>query len=381
MSNGIKIHTPESLAKNEPRDKLSVKGKIEGLIESRKDAIARALPKMIDQKRFIQIVMTCVGKNPELLKCTEISLLGSILTAAQVGLELDPVFGQAYLIPYWNKDKKCHEAQFQAGYKGLIELALRSEKVISITAQVIYEGDEWRYEHTSDGDSFVHKPVMDNDRRGNPVGAWARAKLKDGFSQFDVMTTGDIEAIRQAAPSANSPAWRNHWSEMAKKTVVKRMAKYLPVAAELHKYSAQEDALEGGFATIDISGGEPLVVPTDAVGELTTSTEKSESKKEGRGQPPKKAVEPEKQPVFDADGNIVDVDFDGDIVDKETGEVRPRPRDTGEPSPKEKAEIEARERAEASAYAGEQEEQANLKLEPPANKEKTDRKVRRVKRK
>jgi len=267
MNEAIKVTTPEDLAGGSGQiEKMSAKNKIRGLIDSRKEAIERALPKLVDPKRFIQVVMTAVASNPKLLECTPASLLGSILTAAQLGLELDPILGHAYLVPYWNPKKKCSEAQFQAGYKGLVELALRSEKVLSIASQVIYEGDYWNYEYTTDGDVFTHRPALSSKDRGEKVvGAWARAKLANGVSQFDVMSTEDIEEIRNRSKSGQSPAWRNSWNEMAKKTVVKRLAKLIPQAADLHRYSAQEDAVDIGVAVVDSSGDEQMIVPANSV--------------------------------------------------------------------------------------------------------------------
>ena len=100
---------------------------LQALIQSMQGEIARALPQAITPERFTRMALSAVSSNPDLSHCESKSFLGAMMTAAQLGLEPNTPLGQAYLIPY--KDKGELKAQFQLGYKGLIDLAYRSGSV------------------------------------------------------------------------------------------------------------------------------------------------------------------------------------------------------------------------------------------------------------
>jgi len=98
---------------------------IQDLLKRMEPQIRKALPKHLEPERLARIALTEIRKNPKLLECSRESLLGAVMTAAQLGLE-PGVLGHAYLIPYWNNKTKSYEVQFQIGYKGLLDLVRRS---------------------------------------------------------------------------------------------------------------------------------------------------------------------------------------------------------------------------------------------------------------
>ena len=98
-----------------------------GYVKKMSGAIAQALPSVMTPERFTRMVFTALASNPQLNDCTPDSFLGAMMTAAQLGVEPNTALGQAYIIPYRNKG--VLEAQFQLGYKGLIDLAYRSGEV------------------------------------------------------------------------------------------------------------------------------------------------------------------------------------------------------------------------------------------------------------
>ena len=89
--------------------------------------IAKALPSVMTPDRFTRMMLSAVSATPKLAECTPKSFLGAMMNAAQLGLEPNTPLGQAYILPYSNKG--VMEAQFQIGYKGLIDLAYRSGEV------------------------------------------------------------------------------------------------------------------------------------------------------------------------------------------------------------------------------------------------------------
>ena len=114
-------------------------------IKSMEGEIRKALPSVITPERFTRIVLSAISVNPKLGSCTPASFLGAMMTSAQLGLEVNTPLGQAYVLPYSNKG--VLEAQFQLGYKGLIDLAYRSGEVEVIQAHVVYENDEFECEY------------------------------------------------------------------------------------------------------------------------------------------------------------------------------------------------------------------------------------------
>ena len=171
---------------------LETKGKkktIQDYIKVMEGEIKKALPSVITPERFTRMVLSAISVNPKLGQCTPQSFLGAMMTAAQLGVEPNTALGQAYLIPF--KNHGVLEAQFQLGYKGLIDLAYRSGEVSIIQAHVVYENDEFTYELGIDP-QLKHIPATKD--RGNPVAYYAMFKTKDGGYGFEVMSVVDVKA-------------------------------------------------------------------------------------------------------------------------------------------------------------------------------------------
>lgn len=217
---------------------------INDLLEMMKPAIAQAIPQHMTPDRLLRIATTCIRTNPRLKACTPESLLGAIMQCAQLGLE-PSILGHAYLIPYRNKRKEGNreywvdECQFQIGYKGLIELARRTGQISSIMAQAVHEKDEFYYEYGIN-EQLKHVPA-DGDR-GEVVKYYAYAKFKDGGYSFLVMSKKDIMIHRDKFAKAKEYGpWVDHFDEMAKKTVLKQLMKYMPISVEFQRAVAQDE--------------------------------------------------------------------------------------------------------------------------------------------
>ncbi|KGG81079.1 recombinase RecT [Caloranaerobacter azorensis H53214] len=211
-------------------------------IEAMKPEIEKALPKHISVDRIARIALSASRVNPTLAECTPISFMASLMQASQLGLEVNTPLGQAYIIPYKNKGKL--EAQFQLGYKGLVDLAYRSGQFKSIYAHVVYENDEFEFEYGLE-QKLIHKPAKSN--RGNPIWYYAVYHLKNGGYGFEVMSVEDIkEHAKRYSQSFNSKysPWQNNFDEMAKKTVLKRVLKYAPLSVEFMREVAQDETIK-----------------------------------------------------------------------------------------------------------------------------------------
>lgn len=195
--------------------------------------IARVLPKHMDVDRLLRIALTTIRTNPLLLECTVPSLLGAVMQAAQLGLE-PGLLGQCYIIPYGR------EATFIIGYKGMIDLARRSGNIKSIYAHEVYSNDEFEYEYGLHP-SLTHKPTMSE--RGEFIGVYAVAHFMDGGYQFEFMSKEEIDRRRMRSRSYNSGPWVTDYEEMAKKTVIRHMFKYLPLSVEIMRGVAQDETV------------------------------------------------------------------------------------------------------------------------------------------
>jgi recombination protein RecT len=214
-----------------------VKGKtINDLFEQMKPAIAQAIPKHLTPDRLLRIATTSIRTNPKLKVCTPESLLGAVMQCAQLGLE-PSILGHAYLIPY--KNKGVDECQFQIGYKGLIELARRTGQISSIMAQAVHQNDEFEYEYGID-EKLKHVPA--DGERGPVVKYYSYAKFKDGGYSFMVMSRQDVMIHRDKFSKAKTYGpWVDHFDEMAKKTVLKALMKYMPISVEFQRAVDQDE--------------------------------------------------------------------------------------------------------------------------------------------
>ncbi len=221
---------------------------IRALLNASKKQLEMALPKHLTADRLLRVAMTSIQRTPQLLDCSQQSLLACIMTCAQLGLEPDQFLGQAYLVPF---GKVC---TLIPGYRGYIALARRSGELQTLSAQVVYSNDQFIMEYGI-SDTLKHVPALNGDR-GKPVGAYCIFKYKDGGYSFDFMSTADIEKIRERSKASGNGPWVTDWDEMAKKTVIKRHAKLAPLSVEFQKAVALEDRAFSGESQMDLMSDE-----------------------------------------------------------------------------------------------------------------------------
>ncbi|MCA3067491.1 MAG: recombinase RecT [Rhodocyclaceae bacterium] len=221
------------------------------LLESRKLEIQNALPKHVTADRVIRLALTEFQKNAQLRECSLSSIYSGIIQASQLGLEIG-VLGQGYLVPYnvKKKDKSGREtwrkeAQFIAGYKGLISLARRSGEVTSIESHIVYENDSFDLSLGIDT-KIEHKPFLKGDR-GQPCLVYGVAHFKDGSHHFEWMTMQDVNKVRTRSKASGSHSpWTTDFEQMVRKTLIRRMMNYLPMSIELSAALQVDEAVEQG---------------------------------------------------------------------------------------------------------------------------------------
>jgi recombination protein RecT len=208
-------------------------------LESRRDTLADLLPAHLTPERLVKVVLNCVSRTPALAKCEMLSVYQCVATCAELGLLPGGALGGAYLVPY---GQAC---TLVIGYRGMVDLMRRSGELAAIDARVVHERDEftWREGLVRE---LVHVPCLDADP-GPLRLVYCVLRFRDGSTQVEVMSRGQVDAIRQRSRAANSGPWVTDYEEMAKKTVIRRAAKLAPMSSELATAleAEEDDAVEG----------------------------------------------------------------------------------------------------------------------------------------
>jgi len=207
------------------------------VLDARKAEFAKLLPRHLGVDKLLKVAINCVAKTPELQKCSVESVLRCVYSAAELGLEIGGALGQAYMVPF------AGTATFIIGYRGLIRLAYNSGDVSSIRAVLVYAKDRFRYVEGLE-QRVIHEPYLDGDP-GEIVRVYSVALMKDGTRTVEVMSRAQVDAIRARSRAGKSGPWVTDYGEMAKKTVVRRHSKYLPMSDEAREH------LDKDFDTID----------------------------------------------------------------------------------------------------------------------------------
>jgi recombination protein RecT len=155
-----------------------------------------------------------------------------LLDAARLGLE--PGTEQYYLVPRWNKKKRCTEVTGVRGYQGEIELMYRAGAVSSVIVEVVYTNDSFRYAPGRD-ERPLHDIDWDAEDRGELRLAYAYAVMKDGAtSKVVVLNKGHIAKARAKSGNADkdSSVWNTDTEAMWLKTAAHRLTKWVPTSAE-----------------------------------------------------------------------------------------------------------------------------------------------------
>ena len=224
----------------EKKNEVSAVQAMGDLLKRMHTQIEKALPSVITPERFTRIALTAYSRNEKLQECTAESFLGSMMQAAQLGVEPNTLLGQAYLIPYRNKG--VMEVQFQLGYRGMIDLAYRSGEVQNIQAHEVYENDTFEYE-LGLNPKLRHVPALKD--RGDVILYYAVFKLTNGGVGFEVMSKEDVEAFaKKKAKTYGTGPWQSDFDAMAKKTLVKRLLKFAPLKSDFVRAISSDETIK-----------------------------------------------------------------------------------------------------------------------------------------
>ncbi|WP_330925009.1 recombinase RecT [Candidatus Sororendozoicomonas aggregata] len=232
------------------------------ILQKNQLAIDKALDGVMHVNKFLRIIATELRKNPRIQSCEPATVLGSVIQAATLGLQVGGVLGHCYLVPFFNKHTGRQECQFMLGYRGMIKLARESGEIASIEARVVYDNEKFSVQYGTQS-YITHSPAIDGSA-GKILGVYGIAKMTSGEDYIEWLHVSKIEGFRTRSKSGNAGPWQTDYEEMAKKTVVRRMFKFLPLG-EVAQKAAKQDELEDlnvveGEASevVDIKTGEVL---------------------------------------------------------------------------------------------------------------------------
>lgn len=220
---------------------------LRGRIERLTPEFQRAMPQGREAAQLVRDALTCLRTIKKLNQCSPESVLGALMTCAQLGLR-PGVLGQAWPLPFWDKDANEGRGGFNAtliiGYQGYIDLANRSGRVDDIIARTVYEDDVFDVDYGLDS-RLVHKPAMFRDGYmenldQEPVARayYAVVRYKGSGSAFWVMSRAQVERhakrySKQKDKYGNlTGAWKTNFNEQGQKTTIRMLAKFMPKSPE-----------------------------------------------------------------------------------------------------------------------------------------------------
>lgn len=286
------------------------------IVQKMAPEFGKALPGHISVDRFVRTAQTAIAltRNIDKVKNPQ-SLMAACTKAATDGLILDGREA-ALVIDYKGN------AQYRPMMRGVLKLAYQSGEIKGIVVEIVRSGDLFRHRPTNLAEPITHEINYDRER-GAPRLVYALAELKDGGIVHEVMSVADINGIRDRSDAWKAflekkiptTPWHTDWSEMARKTVFRRLSKYLPSSNERSTMHQAAERMDDDRITIDAETIEP---------EKTAAKAPAGPKKRGGAAAALKAAKQQPEPVTTKDEPALPFEREpGDEteIDQETGEI------------------------------------------------------------
>jgi recombination protein RecT len=235
-------------------------------LEQMTGEFAMALPQHIPVDRFKRIVLTAVNQDPDLLGADRRSLMGACMKAAQDGLYPDKREGALVIFNTKVKtdqgEKWIKAVQWMPMVYGIIKKMRNSGQLASIVAHEVYKKDHFVYK-LGDEEQIIHEPYMGDGDPGEIIAAYSIARLKDGTIQREVMTRAQIDKVRNVSKSKDKGPWVEWYGEQSRKTVVRRLSKYLPMSTEIEEMLRRDDAFNASADTMKLNPAEGITIDSN----------------------------------------------------------------------------------------------------------------------
>ncbi len=217
-----------------------------------------------DGTKFISAVVSAVNNNPALQECTNQSILSAALLGQSLNLSPSPQLGQYYMVPF-NDKNKGKVAQFQLGYKGYIQLAIRSGQYKKLNVLAIKEGELIRFDPLNE--EIEVKLIEDEEAReqAETVGYYAMFEYTNGFKKAMYWSKKKMEAhalkySKGYAAKKGFTFWEKDFDGMAFKTMLRQLiSKWGIMSIEMQM------AMDGDMTVINEDGTKTYVENDDSI--------------------------------------------------------------------------------------------------------------------
>lgn len=205
-------------------------------MEPIRERFTALMPDPVAFEREASFAVQILQRNDYLAKCSQESIMRSVLNVAQIGLSLNPVLKLAYLVPRWSRNTRSVECYLEPGYQGLVKLLTDTKTVVSVEARIVWEGDQIEVDFASADKVTKHVPYfLVGKDPGQMRAVYALAVLHDGSRMVEIMSQAEVHEIRERSESykktlegKGSSIWLTDPGEMWRKTAIRRLFKYLP---------------------------------------------------------------------------------------------------------------------------------------------------------
>jgi recombination protein RecT len=219
--------------------------RIQRLFAANLDSMKKSAPRFVgDAGRLIRVAYNAIVYNDDLRKCTHESLIGGVMECIKLGITIGGPMQEGWLIPFNDSRQNCKVATLIIGYQGYRNIIDRGRAVLDLHPNAVHKGDEFDFELGSK--PFIkHKPAWLADPnvkympfrgKGRPpdlLAVYAVAHIRGGGTQFQVLNVEEVESHRLRSRAKDNGPWVTDYEQMAIKTAIRVIAKYLPKSSEL----------------------------------------------------------------------------------------------------------------------------------------------------
>lgn len=246
------------------------------------DAMKKKINEMVGGEKgqqFVTSIISAVSTNPQLAECDNASIVSAALLGQALNLSPSPQLGQFYLVPFNDNKRGCKVAQFQIGYKGYIQLAIRSGQYKKLNVLAIKEGELIKYDPL---DEDIEVKLIENEEereKAETIGYYAMFEYLNGFRKTIYWSKQRMEAhaLKYSMgyrAKKGYTFWEKDFDGMAYKTMLRQLiSKWGIMSIDL----TMQKALESDMAVINDNGTYDYVDNNEMVNEVIET--------ENRGQP------------------------------------------------------------------------------------------------
>lgn len=185
---------------------------------------------LVKPNDLIRLALLANTSQPDIARCSKASIIRALTHAASLEIEPSGVMGRGYLIP--RRNRGTLELNFDPGYRGLADIAMRDGRIRMIVAEPVFENDSWDYDLRSERIVSYHRPALAN--RGKLIAAYAVADFRDGGQSKGVIVgLDDLIKVKAASAMKGGGPWKDWEERMAMKTAVRRLCMQLPYNVKL----------------------------------------------------------------------------------------------------------------------------------------------------